>query len=142
MWCRTPQGAPASHWKGSASHRIRLKASRRNISGVSAKRASSRRRTRKLPPSQNRPHPEERRLRRVSKDGRIMASWFSWRCEASSSDGALYFVPFANGLAAARPARARAPPHHEEPSMPQRERDQTERADDHAPPRKQRKAAA
>ena len=37
---------------------------------------------------------------------------------------------------------ARAPPHHEELLTPHGERDQAQRADDDAPPRKQRKAAA
>src|SRR5258706_10081449 len=47
-------------------------------------------------PSGLRPHPEERRRRRASKDeGPTVASWFSPRCEASSGDG------------------ASAPPHHE-----------------------------
>ena len=53
--CRVamPRRPPASRWKGSASRRIRWKRSPRNISGASARRASSSARTREL--SQRRP---------------------------------------------------------------------------------------
>src|SRR5581483_8917079 len=63
------------------------------------------------------------RVSGVSKgEADIEATSFSWRCEASSSDGLLFLVPFANGLGDDQPARASAPPHHEDSKvvMPRR----------------------
>jgi len=46
------------------------------------------------------PHPEQRRVRRVSKDeGPSVASWFSRRCEASSGDRAFLNCTVRDGLA-------------------------------------------
>src|SRR6266699_5854223 len=134
MWCRTRRRPPALPWTDWELRRTPWKRSLRNISGASAPPDSSGRRALS---GVSFPHPDEGRpLGRVSKDERAPA---------------LMVLPaMPTGRADARPMTgsassgdsARAPPHHEEPLSPHRQRDQAERADDDAPPREQRKAVA
>src|SRR5258708_4704577 len=111
MWCRLRRKPPISPWKDWESRRIRWKPLPRNISGASARPDSSRTTGRK-PIFLSSP-----RTRRERGDPYAVTAGF-----CNNKDLWLWVAAFAGRRA--------------ESLLPHRQRDQAERADDDAPPRK------